>query len=94
MIKKTLSHGIKVLKLSTWISVVAALLVVLVVAFFVTFPALIKAPIEQQLSEFSELDISLSKISFDFNQDGLALNLHNFKVRSPQQGLPIAEVNH
>ncbi|HAO69998.1 MAG TPA: hypothetical protein DCQ65_00130, partial [Gammaproteobacteria bacterium] len=58
------------------------------------FPALIKAPIEQQLSEFSELDISLSKISFDFNQDGLALNLHNFKVRSPQQGLPIAEVNH
>ncbi|HBN58148.1 MAG TPA: hypothetical protein DD382_02530, partial [Gammaproteobacteria bacterium] len=34
------------------------------------------------------------KISFDFNQDGLALNLHNFKVRSPQQGLPIAEVNH
>ncbi|HCX13171.1 MAG TPA: hypothetical protein DHJ28_02690, partial [Gammaproteobacteria bacterium] len=26
--------------------------------------------------------------------DGLALNLHNFKVRSPQQGLPIAEVNH
>jgi len=94
MIKKTLSHGIKVLKLSTWISVVGALLVVLVVAFFVTFPALIKAPIEQQLSEFSELDISLSKISFDFNQDGLALNLHNFKVRSPQQGLPIAEVNH
>jgi uncharacterized protein YhdP len=94
MIKKTLSHGIKVLKLSTWISVVAALLVVLVVAFFVTFPALIKAPIEQQLSEFSELDISLSKISFDFNKEGLALNLHGLNVNSPQQGLPIAEVNH
>jgi len=94
MIKKTLSHGIKVLTLSTWISVIAALLVVLVVAFFVTFPALIKAPIEKQLSEFSELDVTLSKISFDFNQDGLALNLHNLKVRSPQQGLPIAEINH
>ncbi len=94
MIKKTLSHGIKVLKLSTWISVIVALLVVLVVAFFVTFPALIKAPIEKQLSEFSELDVTLSKISFDFNQEGLALNLHDFKVNSPQQGLPIVKADH
>ncbi|SFV85665.1 FIG005080: Possible exported protein [hydrothermal vent metagenome] len=94
MIKKTLSHGIKVLKLSTWISAVAALLVVLVVTFFVTFPMLIKAPIENQISEFSELDITLSKISFDFNKEGLALNLHGLNVNSPQQGLPIAKANH
>ena len=94
MIKQTLSYGIKALRLSTWISVVAALLVVLIVAFFVTFPALIKAPIEKQISEFSELDITLSKISFDFNQEGLTLNLHDFKVNSPQQGLPIAKANH
>jgi len=94
MIKKTLSHGIKVLKLSTWISAVAALLVVLVVTFFVTFPMLIKAPIENQISEFSELDITLSKISFDFNKEGLALNLHGLNVNSPQQGLPIAKAKH
>ena len=94
MIKKTLSHGIKVLTLSTWISAVAALLVVLVVTFFVTFPMLIKAPIENQISEFSELDITLSKISFDFNKEGLALSLHGLSVNSPQQGLPIAKANH
>ena len=94
MIKKTLSHGVRVLKLSTWISAIAALLVVLVVAFFVTFPALIKAPIENQISEFSELDITLSKISFDFNKEGLALKLHGLNVNSPQQGLPIAKADH
>lgn len=94
MIKKTLSHGVKVLKLSTWIGAIVALLIVLVVAFFVTFPSLIKAPIEQQISDFSELDISLSKISFDFNKDGLSLNLHGFKVNSPEQGLPIAKADH
>ncbi len=94
MIKKTLSHGVRVLKLSTWISAIAALLVVLVVAFFVTFPTLIKAPIENQISEFSELDITLSKISFDFNKEGLALKLHDLNVNSPQQGLPIAKADH
>ena len=94
MIKKTLSHGLTALKISTWISVIAALLVVLLVAFFVTFPTLIKAPIEAQLSESSELDISLSKISFDFDQDGLVLNLHDLSVDSPQQNTPIAKANH
>ena len=94
MIKKTLSHGLTALKISTWISVIAALVVVLLVAFFVTFPALIKAPIEAQLSESSELDISLSKISFDFDRNGLVLNLHGLNVDSPQQSTPIAKANH
>ena len=94
MIKKTLSHGLTALKVSTWISVIAALVVVLLVAFFVTFPALIKAPIEAQLSESSELDISLSKISFDFDRNGLVLNLHGLNVDSPQQSTPIAKANH
>ncbi len=94
MIKKTISHGFTALKISTWASVIVALLIVLLVAFFVTFPSLIKAPIENQISKFSELDITLSKIGFNFNKEGLALKLHGLNVNSPQQGLPIAKADH
>ena len=94
MIKKTISHGFTALKISTWASVIVALFIVLLVAFFVTFPSLIKAPIENQISKFSELDITLSKIGFNFNKEGLALKLHGLNVNSPQQGLPIAKADH
>ena len=93
MIKKTLSHGVKVLKLSTWISASVALLIVLVTVFFVTFPSLIKAPIERQISEFSNLNITLSKISFNFEREGLTLKVHDLKISSPQKNIPIAAVD-
>ncbi len=76
MIKKTLSNGVKVLKISTWISAIFALIIVLVVGFFVTFPMLLKAPIEQQLSEVSDLKVQLSKMSFDLDKDGISLKIH------------------
>ena len=85
MIKKTLSHGIKVLRLSTWMSVIAALLIVLITAFFVTFPSLLKEPIESQLSQASGLNIELDKVTFDFDQGRLILNVHDIKVSSLEQ---------
>ena len=85
MIKKTLSHGIKVLRLSTWMSVIVALLIVLITAFFVTFPSLLKEPIESQLSQASGLSIELDKVTFDFDQGRLILKVHDIKVSSLEQ---------
>ncbi|HIM54081.1 MAG TPA: DUF3971 domain-containing protein [Gammaproteobacteria bacterium] len=85
MIKKTLSHGVKALKFSTWISVFVAFLIVLITAFFVTFPALLEDPIENQLSKISGLSVDLSKITFDFEQDGLVLKVHDIKISSLEQ---------
>ncbi len=93
MIKKTLSHGLTVLKVSTWISAIVALLVVLSVAFFVAFPSLIKGPIEHQISHLSDLNVELRKITFDFERKGLALRIHDLKVSSPEKKQPIASVN-
>ncbi len=92
MIKKTLSKGIKVLKISTWLSVIFSLLIVLVVGFFVAFPGLIKAPIEAQLSGASGLEVKLSKISFELEADGISLKIHNLKLGSKDQNQPIAQI--
>lgn len=93
MNKKILSHGIRVLRLSTWVSVIAALLIVLIIAFFVTFPTLLKAPIEGQLSQAVGLSVELDKITFDFDQDGLVLKVHDFKASSLKQHEIIASVD-
>ncbi|WP_300428900.1 AsmA-like C-terminal region-containing protein [Candidatus Thioglobus sp.] len=92
MIKKTLSKGIKVLKISTWLSVIFSLLIVLVVGFFVAFPNLIKAPIEAQLSGASGLEVKLSKISFELEADGISLKIHDLKLGSKDQDQPIAQI--
>lgn len=76
MIKRTLSNGVKVLKISTWISAIFALLIVLVVGFFVVFPSLLKAPIESELSDVTGLDVQISKIAFEFDANGISLNVH------------------
>jgi uncharacterized protein YhdP len=93
MIKKALSHGLTVLKVSTWISAIVALLVVLSVAFFVTFPSVIKSPIEHQISHLSNLNVELKKITFDFERKGLALKIHGLEVSSLEKKQPIASVN-
>ena len=85
MIQKTLSHGVKALKFSTWISVFVVFLIVLITAFFVTFPSLLEAPLENQLSKTSGLNVELSKITFDFEQDGLVLKVHDIVVSSLEQ---------
>ena len=90
MIKKTLSHSVKVLKFSTWVSAILALIIVLISAFFVAFPVLVKAPIENQMSELSELEVKLDKIGIDFDRGDLVFNLYNLRINSPQQNTPIA----
>lgn len=82
MIKKIRPSGIEVLKISTWVSVIFALIIVLVVGFFVAFPMLLKAPIETQLSNLTGFDVQLSKISFDFENKGIALKVHDISIAS------------
>ncbi len=82
MIKKTLLSGIRVLKISTWVSVIIAFIIVLVVSFFVTFPMLLKAPIETQLSSLTGLDVQLSKITFDFENKSIVLKVHDISITS------------
>jgi uncharacterized protein YhdP len=75
MIKKVLLNAVKVLKVSIWIGAIFSLLIVLVVGFFLTFPNLLKAPIESQLTEATGLDIELSAIIFEFDEGGISLKI-------------------
>ncbi|MDC9714241.1 MAG: DUF3971 domain-containing protein [Gammaproteobacteria bacterium] len=95
MHKKILSHSVKVLKLSTWFSAIVALIIALVVAFFVIFPSLIKTPIETQLSELSNLEVTLSDMHFDFKQGHLFLQIDGLSIDTPsRQKKPIATIDH
>ncbi len=96
MIRRALSRSVKVLKISTWIGAIVALLIVLIVGFFVAFPAFIKTPIEQQLSSVSGLDIKLSKITFDLKEGNIALRIHDVDIASieDQQSLILIENLH
>ena len=91
MIKKTLSNGVKVLKISTWISAVFALLIVLIVGFFVTFPSLLKAPIESQLTEATDLTADISKLSFEIN-NGTSLKIHDLVFEKTHTSQPLAHI--
>ncbi|ABL02017.1 membrane protein-like protein [Candidatus Ruthia magnifica str. Cm (Calyptogena magnifica)] len=82
MIKKKRLSGIKVLKISTWVSVIFTFIFVLVVLFFVIFPMLLKVPIETQLSSLTGLDVQLSKITFDFEKKGITLKVHDISIAS------------
>jgi len=75
MIKRTLSNGVKVLKVSTWLSAIFSVLLVLIVAFFVIFPSFLKAPIESELSEITGLEVEISAVNFELNGDGITLNV-------------------
>ncbi|MBE8189422.1 MAG: DUF3971 domain-containing protein [Candidatus Thioglobus sp.] len=82
MKNKIFSHSIKALKISTWASVIATLLVILVIGFFVVFPTFLKAPIEQQLSAISGLEVRLSKITFGLDDGKIEIHIHNIEVGS------------
>lgn len=93
MIKKTLSHGLKVLKISTWVSAISALIILLVVAFFTAFPALIKPQIENQLSQTSGTDVTLERISFDFEGMDMIFNVHNASIASNKTQARFAHID-
>ena len=94
MLKKTLTRSIKILKISTWISAILAILIVLVVGFFVAFPVFLKAPIQQQLSALSGLDIQLSKITFNFKQGNMSLRVHDIDIAATQNQQPLISVKN
>ena len=76
MIKRTLSNGVKVLKISTWLSAIFSVLLILIVSFFVIFPNFIKAPIESELSDITGLEVELSALKFEFNDGKIVLNVN------------------
>lgn len=82
MIKKTLLHSVTVLKVSTWISLIVALLVLLAVSFFVAFPVFFKAPIEQQLSEASGLEVKISNIIVGFQSGNITVKFPTIEATS------------
>ncbi len=75
MIKRTLSNGVKVLKVSTWLSAIFSVLLILIVGFFTVFPSFLKAPIESELSEITGLEAQLSAVSFELDWEGVTLNV-------------------
>lgn len=80
MIKKAISHSFKALKTSIWVGIIAAVLLSLLVGFFIVFPTLLKMPIETQLSNMSGFDVQLSKIGFGFEDKGLVLRVSDIEA--------------
>ncbi len=95
MRKKIAHHSIKIFKASTWVVGILTLLVVLLVAAVMAFPVLMKAPIENQLSELSNTNISISNphLSFNFSQNNLSLRIDDLDITTVENEAPIASIN-
>ena len=92
MLKKTLLKGLNLLKLSTWITAIVSLLLLLFVAFLITFPQSIKETLEQRLSEISGLEVSVDKLSLEFQDNELLLAVRGLDIGAT--GLnPIASID-
>ena len=92
MLKKTLLRGLNLLKLSTWITAIVSVFLLLIVAFFVTFPQTIKTSLEERLSEISGLEVSVEKLSFEFQDNELLLAVRGVNIGAV--GLnPIASID-
>lgn len=85
MLRKSLSFGASILKVSTWISGIGAILVVLVVAFFVGFPKYIKAPLEGQLTDLLGMEVEFANVRVGISLDGLILKLDDIEISQAQQ---------
>ncbi len=69
-----------------------ALVLLAVVAFFILFPQTIKGQIENRLSQVSGLDISIEKISLEFQENELLLAVKDLQISA--DGLkPIAKID-
>ena len=92
MLKKTLLRGLNLLKLSTWVTAIVSVLLLLIVAFFVTFPQTIKTSLEQRLSEISGLEVRVDKLSLEFQDNELLLAVRGLDIGAA--GLnPIASID-
>jgi len=92
MLKKTLLRSFNVLKISTWIATFIAFVLLTLVAFFILFPQTIKGSIEDRLSQVSGLDVSIDKVSLEFQDNELLLAVRNVEISA--EGLkPIASID-
>jgi len=92
MLKKTLLRSFNVLKISTWIATFIAFALLTLVAFFILFPQTIKGSIEDRLSLVSGLDVSIDKVSLEFQDNELLLAVRNVEISA--EGLePIALID-
>ncbi len=92
MLKKTLLKSLNILKISTWVTALIALVLLAVVAFFILFPQAIKGQIENRLSQLSGLDVSIEKISLEFQENELLLAVKDLQISA--DGLkPIAKID-
>ena len=92
MLKKTLLRSLNILKISTWVTALIALVLLLVVAFFILFPQTIKGQIESRLSQLSGLDIGIEKISLEFQENDLLLAIKNLQINADDL-MPIAKID-
>lgn len=94
MVKKTLFFGIKILKFSTWVGIIATLFVTILILFLTTFPLFLKAPIEAQLSKLSNAEVTLTDLNFKFKQGRLFLEAEGFQANDFEQDILIATINN
>ena len=92
MLNKTLLRGLDLLKLSTWITAIVSILLLLIVAFFITFPQTIKTSLEERLSEISGLEVSVDKLSFEFQDNELLLAVRGVNIGATDLN-PIASID-
>jgi len=92
MLKKTLLRGFNLLKLSTWLTAIVSVLLLLTVAFFVTFPQTIKTSLEERLSEISGLEVRVDKLSFEFEDNELLLAVRGLDIGAAELN-PIASID-
>ena len=68
------------------------MLLLLIVAFFIAFPQSIKGSLEQRLSEISGLEVSVEKLSLEFQDNELLLAVRGLDITAT--GLnPIASID-
>jgi uncharacterized protein YhdP len=92
MLKKTLLRSFNVLKISSWVATFIAFALLTLVAFFILFPQTIKGSIEDRLSQVSGLDVSIDKVSLEFQDNELLLAVRNVEISA--EGLePIASID-
>ena len=92
MLKKTLHRGLNLLKIITWLTAIVSVLLLITVAFFVAFPQTIEASLEKKLSEISGLEVSVEKLSLEFQDNELLLAVREIDFAAA--GLnPIASID-
>ncbi len=80
------------MKVSTWIAAIVSILLLLAVAFLITFPQTIKTSLEEKLSEISGLEVSVDKLSLEFQDNELLLVVRGLDIGAV--GLkPIASID-